>query len=79
VKEIIMFEIVKEVIIDILSCSEDKITLESDLFKDLGADSLDAVELSLAVEEKTGITIDQDALPELKTVQDIVDYLEAHK
>ncbi|MCR5116946.1 MAG: acyl carrier protein [Lachnospiraceae bacterium] len=74
-----MFEIVKEVIIDILSCSEDKITLESDLFKDLGADSLDAVELSLAVEEKTGITIDQDALPELKTVQDIVDYLEAHK
>ena len=74
-----MFEIVKEVIIDKLSCSEDKITLESDLFKDLGADSLDAVELSLAVEEKTGITIDQDALPELKTVQDIVDYLEAHK
>lgn len=74
-----MFEIVKEVIIDILSCSEDKITLESDLFKDLGADSLDAVELSLAVEEKTGITIDQDMLPELKTVQDIVDYLEAHK
>ena len=74
-----MFEIVKEVIIDILSCSEDNITLESDLFKDLGADSLDAVELSLAVEEKTGITIDQDALPELKTVQDIVDYLEAHK
>ena len=74
-----MFEIVKEVIIDILSCSEDKITLESDLFKDLGADSLDAVELSLAGEEKTGITIDQDALPELKTVQDIVDYLEAHK
>ena len=74
-----MFEIVKEVIIDILSCSEDKITLESDLFKDLGADSLDAVELSLAVEEKTGSTIDQDALPELKTVQDIVDYLEAHK
>ncbi|MBO4616262.1 MAG: acyl carrier protein, partial [Lachnospiraceae bacterium] len=48
-----MFETVKEIIIDILSCPADKITLEADLFKDLGADSLDAVELTLAVEEKT--------------------------
>ena len=70
---------VKEIIIDILSCPADKITLEADLFKDLGADSLDAVELTLAVEEKTGISIDQDAMHDMKTIQDIVEYLEAHK
>jgi acyl carrier protein len=53
--------------------------MEANLFEDLGADSLDAVELSLAVEEKTGITIDEDAMAEIKTVADIVNYLEAHK
>ena len=74
-----MFETVKEIIIDILSCAADKITLEADLFKDLGADSLDAVELTLAVEEKTGISIDQDAMHDMKTIRDIVEYLEAHK
>lgn len=74
-----MFEAVKEVIIDILSCPAEKITLEADLFKALGADSLDAVELSLALEEKTGIAIDQDAMADIKTVADVVEYLEAHK
>ena len=74
-----MFEAVKEVIIDILSCPAEKITLEADLFKDLGADSLDAVELSLALEEKTGIAIDQDAMADIKSVADVVEYLEAHK
>ena len=74
-----MFETVKEIIIDILSCPAEKITLEADLFKDLGADSLDAVELTLAVEEKTGISIDQDAMHDMKTIRDIVEYLEAHK
>ena len=74
-----MFEIVKEVIIDILSCSEDKITLESDLFKDLGADSLDAVELGMAIEDALGVAIADEDLPNIKTVQDLVDYVEAHK
>ena len=77
--EVAMFDVVKEVIIDTLSCAAEKVTLEANLFDDLGADSLDAVELSLAVEEKTGITIDEDAREEIKTVADIVNYLEAHK
>ena len=77
--EVAMFEVVKEVIIDTLSCAAEKVTMEANLFDDLGADSLDAVELSLAVEEKTGITIDEEAMTEMKTVADIVDYLEAHK
>ena len=74
-----MFETVKEIIIDTLSCDASKVTMEANLFDDLGADSLDAVELSLAVEEKTGITIDEDAMTNMKTVSDIVEYLEANK
>ncbi len=74
-----MFETVKEIIIDTLSCSADKVTMEANLCDDLGADSLDAVELSLAVEEKTGMTIEEDAMAEIKTVADIVNYLEEHK
>jgi acyl carrier protein len=74
-----MFEEVKEVIVDTLSCEADKVTLEANIFDDLGADSLDAVELNLALEEKFDIAIDEDAMAEIKTVGDIVEYLEAHK
>lgn len=74
-----MFEEVKEVIVEALSCADEKVTMEARLFEDLGADSLDAVELSLALEEKTGISIAEDALGTLKTVGDIVKYLEENK
>ena len=72
-----MFEVVKEVIIDTLSCDAAKVTMEANLFDDLGADSLDAVELTLACEEKTGIRIAEEDLENIKTVGDIVNYLEA--
>jgi acyl carrier protein len=74
-----MFAEVKEVIVDTLSCEADKVTLEANLFDDLGADSLDAVELNLALEEKFDIAIDEEAMAQIKTVGDIVEYLEAHK
>jgi acyl carrier protein len=74
-----MFEEVKEVIVDTLSCEADKVTLEANIFDDLGADSLDAVELNLALEEKFDIAIDEEAMAQIKTVGDIVEYLEAHK
>lgn len=74
-----MFEIVKEVIVDTLSCEADKVTMDANLFEDLGADSLDAVELTLACEEKTGIRIAEEELENIKTVADIVNYLEAHQ
>ena len=70
---------VVEIISSQLRVDPDNITESSAIVEDLGADSLDAVELSLAVEEKTGITIDEDAMAEIKTVADIVNYLEAHK
>ena len=70
---------VVEIISSQLRVDPDNITESSAIVEDLGADSLDAVELSLAGEEKTGITIDEDAMAEIKTVADIVNYLEAHK
>lgn len=73
------FDKVKEIIIENLSCEESKVTLEASLSDDLGADSLDAAELSMAIEEAFDMTIDEDALANFKTVKDIVDYIDANK
>jgi acyl carrier protein len=74
-----MFEEVKSVIIDVLGVSEDEVTPDASLTDDLGAGSLDAVAIGNSIEEKTGVAISDEDLPTLKTVQDIVDYVEAHK
>lgn len=73
------FEKIKEVIVDTLSCEADDVKLESSLAGDLGADSLDAVELNMALEEAFEIEIPDEALVEMKLVSDIVKYVEAHK
>lgn len=70
-----MFEEVKAIIVDTLNCEEDKVTLEANIFDDLGADSLDAMELNLALEEKLGKTISDEQMSEIKTVGDIVKIL----
>lgn len=72
------FENVRNVIAESLGCDVEKVTLDAKLAEDLEADSLAAVELSMAVEEATGVVIEDDALPTLKTVGDIMDYLKAH-
>nr|WP_296880643.1 acyl carrier protein [Thomasclavelia sp.] len=74
----VVFEKVKEIIVDSLSCDEDKVTLEASLKEDLEADSLDAVELIMAVEEEFDVEIPDEKATEMKTVQDIVDYIEAN-
>jgi len=73
------FEKVKEIIVDTLSCEEEKVTLEASLTEDLGADSLDAVELNMALEEAFAISIPDEALADFKAVQDIVTYIENNK
>lgn len=70
------FDKVKEIIIETLNCAKDSITLEASLMEDLGADSLDAVELNMALEEAFGISIPDEALAEFKTVEDIVKYID---
>ncbi len=71
-----MFEKVKEIIVDTLSCEEELVTLEATLAEDLGADSLDAVELNMALEDGLGVSIPDEKMAEMKTVGDIVKYLE---
>ena len=73
------FEKVKEIIVNTLSCEEEKVTLEASLTEDLGADSLDAVELNMALEEAFEISIPDEELANFKTVQDIVTYIENNK
>ena len=76
---IMTFEKVKEIIVDTLSCEEDEVTMEANLFDDLGADSLDAVELNMAIGDAFGITIEDEKMAEMKTVGDIVNYIDSTK
>ena len=73
------FEKVRDVIVETLACAAEQVTMEASLADDLGADSLASVELVMALEEATGVAIDDAELPNLKTVGDIVKYLEDHK
>ena len=73
------FEKVKEVIVNAANIDEDKIKLSASLESDLGLDSLDAVELGMALEEEFGITIDEDKLASFKTVEDIVNFIDNTK
>lgn len=71
-----MFEKLRDIIVESLDCDMDDVTMEADLSVDLGADSLDAVELGMAIEDAFGVSIADDKLAEFKTVGDIVHYLE---
>ncbi len=71
------FEKIKEMLVEKLGINEDKITLESEIVKDLGADSLDLVDMLLSMEETYGITITDDQTESIKTVKDIVDIIES--
>ena len=70
------FEKVKEIILDTINSSEDKITLEANLKDDLGIDSLDSMELMMAVEDAYGITVPEEELPNLTSVKAIVEYVD---
>lgn len=74
-----MFEQVRDVIVDTLSCALEDVTMEARLVEDLEADSLDAVELNMALEDALGVAIEDEELQNMKTVGDIVRYLEAHQ
>lgn len=74
-----MFEEVRSQIAELLGIEEATITKESNLITDLRADSMDIATLLLEVEEKHGIEIAEDELENLKTVGDIVEYIEANK
>ena len=70
---------VKEVIIDKLGVEEDKIVPEASFIDDLGADSLDTVELIMQLEEEFGIEIPDEDAEKMTTVKSVVDYIEANQ
>jgi acyl carrier protein len=71
-----VFDVVKEIIVDVLDVPADQITMESNLADDLEADSLDVVEMLMQLEDKYGFQIPEEVAENLKTVKDIVEYLE---
>lgn len=70
-----MFEEIAKSLAEQLGIPQSKITLESDIVNDLGADSLDVVELLMTLEDTTGKTIPDDKVSEIKTVGDLVNVL----
>ena len=75
----ITFENVRDIIVDTLSCDADQVQPDTNLFEELDADSLEAVELSLALEEAFGVGIADEDMGKIQTVQDIVTYIESKK
>ena len=67
---------VKEIIMERLGVSEEKITPEASFINDLGADSLDTVELMMELEEAFGVSIEDEEAEKIQTVKDAIDYLE---
>ena len=73
----ITFETVRDIIVDTLSCDAEQVKLDTNLIEDLEADSLEIVELSMALQENLGVGIEDEDLENIKTVQDILDYIKS--
>ena len=72
-------EEVKKIVVDHLGIEETKVTADSKFIDDLGADSLDTVELVMAFEEKFGIEIPDDAAETIITVRNAIDFIDKKK
>ena len=71
-----MFEIVKKILVEQLSVSEDKVTMEANIVEDLGADSLSVMQIIMELESEFNLTVDDEDVNNLRTVGDIVNYCE---
>jgi acyl carrier protein len=70
---------VKEIVCEQLGVSEDEVTPQASFIEDLGADSLDIVELVMALEEEYEMEISDEDAEKIKTVQDVISYIETHR
>ncbi len=73
------FEKVRDIVVEQLGVEADDVAIESTFIDDLGADSLDIVELIMAFEEEFNIEIPDEAAEKIKTVQDVVAYIDQNK
>lgn len=73
------FDKVKAIVVEQLGVDESEVNIDSTFIDDLGADSLDIVELIMAFEEEFNVEIPDDVAENIKTVKDAVDHIEAAK
>ena len=73
------FDKVRDIVVDQLGVEAEEVNIDSTFIDDLGADSLDIVELIMAFEEEFGIEIPDEAAEKIKTVQDVVSYIDQNK
>ena len=73
-----MFEKIADIVSKQLGADFDDIDENTNIMDDLGADSLDVVAMLMAVEESFGVSVPDEEIPNLKTVRDIVEYVEAN-
>ena len=73
-----IFDEVKEILADQLDINIDDIEMTSDLQDDLGADSLDAIDVVMSVEDQYSIEVPDEVIKSIKTVEDIVSFIEAN-
>ncbi len=74
-----VFEKIREILCQQLDIEEDAVTMESSIMDDLGADSLDVVDLLMTMEDEFDIEVPDEDVEKMKTVGDLVKYVEANK
>ena len=73
------FDTIRDIVVEQLSVDADMVQMDTNLMKDLEADSLDAVEIILGVEEAFGLDIPDEEAEKFETVKDLVEYVDSHK
>lgn len=73
-----IFDKIKEIIVEQLGVDENSVSMETSLMKDLEADSLDAVEIIMAIEEEYGFEVPDEEAEKFQTVSDLVNYVEGN-
>lgn len=73
-----VFEKVKDIVVEQLGVEESDVTLEATFIDDLGADSLDVVELIMAMEDEFGLEFPEEEAENISSIGDVVDYIKAN-
>ena len=73
------FDTIRDIVVEQLGVYADMVQMDTNLMKDLEADSLDAVEIILGVEEAFGLDIPDEEAEKFETVKDLVEYVDSHK
>ncbi len=73
-----VFEKVRDIIVEQLNVDEEEVVMEASFIDTLGADSLDLVELMIAMEEEFEMTIPEEDIDKISTVGNVVEYIESH-